>query len=671
MPETLIRLSTRDYTRQEEDERARYRGDLSERRSFSYSRSLGFWPWARAAGSNAVGELVVDNRSGRYDQLLFSDMRDQAVSVVVPTSNGGEMVVCRALVDSVRADGEESLVVSLKDRLTLLDVPLQSEVYDDEADPGVRGRPLPVLFGVVRSVRPDSWQAEPSDDRPRYRLHDAPLSGVSNVRFSGVFQDGLDEPPQWEVDLGIGGAGIVAQEGFSGLLTLDASSSGDGNLGADPVDVLAGIGEFDQDFPANEPPAWSYESGGAAPSATASSTVFNGNRALRLDGGGVQTGRAGLTSDTAALEAGKTYRWALQVFRPVQFFTMAGNVVASSGVFRLSAVTSQAVQDATSPTNGVNLFTRSALAADNQPGIYTGTYTVPESGGRYAQLACVNGGNVIVGRVRFFEVPEPGAGLEGITLANYTSEVINRRGLPAEILSISDLSAVDPNGEPIGFYAEEPITALAALRAPLDSFAADLFCDREGRYRFAKLRDPEGETPDLLLDPNNIALDERISFEVDEAPGLTLSAAAGRQWFRYRDSDFADDPSISLSTKQELKRAFRFVRSATVEIGEDGQTWPSYYRHAINAEPLSTVFDEAESAQAMIDFVAEIYRKVRLFVTVPVWLEAGEFVELDQVARLVYPRYGFDQGKNCLVVGVADEIEDLGQRRLAILTLWG
>jgi hypothetical protein len=221
------------------------------------------------------------------------------------------------------------------------------------------------------------------------------------------------------------------------------------------------------------------------------------------------------------------------------------------------------------------------------------------------------------------------------------------------------------------------------VRAPLASFGADIYTDRLGRFRFAQLRDPANEIPELLIDANNIVQGQAVRVAIDKGRGLTTSMEAGRNWYVYRESDFEDGTTVTLEKREQLKQRARFIRKAVLQgaAGSSGSTGssgpldaeslPRVYRHAVNAEPLLSVFDKADAAAAEIQRIADIYMTVRYFIEVEIFLDPGEFVDINQVVSFKYRRFGFNEGRNMIVVGVADNVQNMGRRRTSSLRLWG
>jgi hypothetical protein len=172
--------------------------------------------------------------------------------------------------------------------------------------------------------------------------------------------------------------------------------------------------------------------------------------------------------------------------------------------------------------------------------------------------------------------------------------------------------------------------------------------------------------PALLIDASNLAGPPRVT--LDKAEGLTTSILARRNHYIFRESDFADNQTdLPLDLRERLSKPGQFQRNA--ELPEDGL--PTIYRHAIEAEPLVSLFDDPTDAIAQIQRVIDLYTDLRFRVDCQIWLEPGDFVELDTVIELRYPRYGFGEGRNFLVYGVTDEVTDQPRRRLCNLRLWG
>jgi len=83
------------------------------------------------------------------------------------------------------------------------------------------------------------------------------------------------------------------------------------------------------------------------------------------------------------------------------------------------------------------------------------------------------------------------------------------------------------------------------------------------------------------------------------------------------------------------------------------------------------VYDVKSDAATEIQRVINLYSQPRFLVDVEIALDQDEYVDLDDIVLLKYPRYGFDDGVNFLVVGVDDVVVAKEGRRTARLRLWG
>lgn len=639
-----------------------YRGDIAEEDGVRFSRQIRFWPQGSRSGSLATGTIEIDNRDGTYDYLLTTDVRDQDV---IEFERDGETLLT-GILDNVEAPDDRTIRFRLRDILTKLDRPLQIGNFGTEADEAVEGRVLPITIGLCRNIRPVLYDAVDASFGPGYRAHDFGLSGAENVRDSGI---PLTASTQWTFDQRIGNAGLIIDVEPAGVLTCDVSSSGIN--GYSSTDELAGNGLFDTSFTgavgfrstdsdplsaSDLPTGWgrirtpsfdgvlgdpyevTYQDGLRLLNA-ASTTAFN--RLFTADGSG---------NIVTAFDSGKTYRLQFTIDK-----LAGGGPVGRSGVFHIRMSGSLR-----------SVFELRADRGEVLGNSFVADFTVTEATSQGLMLSLEgNGPELIISGLEAFEANTPLLDdVEGITLPNYMEEVVFRTVESIDNLNKSDLEAID-NSSIIGFHATEPVTALSVIRKALDSFASEIYSDRQGNLRFAQLRDPAGDVATFRIDPERLL--EPPSVAVDSAPGLTTQATARKNWYRFRDSDFADSvTAIPLATRQAYTQQGQFTLQAQLP-----ETFPRLYQHAIEAEPLDSLCDSRAVVQNEIQRVVDLYREPRLFVNVEIGLDPDEFVEIDDVVLLTYPRYGFDNGVNFLVVGVEDVITGKEGRRRARLTLWG
>jgi hypothetical protein len=642
-----------------------YRGDIDEDDGIRFSREIRFWPQGGRSGSLATGTISIDNRDGTYDYLLRTDVRDQDI---IEFERDGETLLT-GIIDNVTAPDDRTIRFQLRDILTRLDRPLQIGTFGDEADEAVSNTVLPITIGLCRNIRPVLYDAVDASFGPAYRANDFGLTGATNVRDRGIELDPNTSPAQWTFDQRIGNAGLIIDVEPAGILTCDVSTAGIG--GYSTTDELSGDGLFETSFtgavgfrsttadpldPADLPSGWgrirtpssdgvpgdpyevTYDDGLRLLNA-ASDTAFN--RLFTADGSG---------NVTTAFLSGKTYRLQFTIEK-----LAGGGPVARSGSFHIRMSGSLR-----------SVFELRADRGEILGNSFVADFTVTEGTDQGLALSLEgNGPELIISGLEAFEADTPAVdSVDGITLPNYMQEVVFRTVESLDNLTIADLEAIDSTSI-IGFYASQPVTALSVIRKALDSFAADIYSDRQGKIRFAQLRDPALDLATFRIDAERLLSPPSIS--VDPASGLTTQATARKNWYRFRDADFADNlTAIPLQTRQAYTQQGQLTLQASLPEG-----FPRLYQHAIEAEPLDSLCDSGTVVQNEIQRVVDLYNEPRLFVDVEIGLDPDEFIELNDVVLLEYNRYGFDNGVNFLVVGVEDVITGKEGRRRARLTLWG
>jgi hypothetical protein len=643
-----------------------YLGDLSIDQSISYSRSIAFWPQGGQGGSLSTGTINIDNRNGRYDYLITESVRDKIVQV---TRNGDALLT--GVIEDVSARDDFTVSFRLGDVLSRLDKPLQRLVYGNEADENVRDSILPICLGIARNIRPTLYDAVDASLGPAYRVHDFSLSGVINVRDSGIelTQTG------WEFDTRIANAGIVIDVEPAGVLTCDASSSGQAQYSTS--DDLSGDGTFASftgssgyrstsasPFPSSDlPDGW----GRARTPGAGDDGALGDPYSISFDGGLKMTNPESTaafhwlyTADGSSPEgvistpfvSGKVYRLQFEVVSLI-----GGGILNDRGRLRMRLSGSERV-----------IFEIDANRGQIDGESFVSDFVVSESTDQGLIIALEGyGPEVVIQNLKAFEADAPSkTTLTGITLSNYVKEVVFRASESVQNINNSDITAIAGTSQaPLGYYTESPVTALSVMRRALDSYTADVFSDREGNIRFAQLRDPAETTTSFLIDRDRMIGTPRVT--VDNAPGLSTSALARRNNYQFRDGDFADNLSaIPLELRQAYTQRAQFTAQAVIPEG-----FPTIYAHAVDAEPLDTVYDLKFDAQNEIQRVINLYSQPRFLVDVEIALDQDEFVELNDIVLLQYPRYGFNDGVNFLVVGVDDVVVAKEGRRTARLRLWG
>lgn len=688
----VLRIASRDSIEPVEGGLAIYKGDLSEQTALRYTRRLQFWPWGRSSGSIASGTLEISNGNGNYDELITLDIRNRAAALRVRVGSQTQPIVT-PIIDSTEAVQDRTIRIMLKDALALFDAPLQQETYGDDADEALRGKVLPKLIGVGRSIPGQLWNA--NHEGGAYRITSGPLSGLGGVFDKAVRLDPTATPPQWEFDTRIGNAGFWLNQATVGRITADASATGDGILPPAPVDLLNGEGNFSTAFDgqtgpniagtiAGMPPGWLYRTRNSGIGGTPEGWGVRWRS--QLDGymwfttgnsgpsntGWIEAVYIGTGASPFRLQADTTYRWTVRIatdviggfprppFSPgdTGLLTLYAGPRASSGSTTRDFVPSSRV-----------IREWAAFSPGGQAGVYSGLFrTPPGSAGQEIIFRLVGSGAAAgIDEIEFIAVPEPqDVALPGVTLENYIREIVRLSGQPESLVEWQDLIDIDPDEREIGYWTDEPVQSLSMMRLPLDSYSADVYSSRDGKIRFARLRDPALETPAFVINPDNMRNRPRIW--LDPATGLTTTATARRNYHVHSPNELAGSISeLPLDQRQQYIQPDRLTVQALMP-----DNWPEQYRHAIGATPLRTLYDDAATALAELQRIVNLYAVLRWFIEVEIFLDVFELLpEIDQVPQLVYPRYNLQEGRNMIITQVGDVLTGKERRQYAILRLWG
>jgi hypothetical protein len=159
----------------------------------------------------------------------------------------------------------------------------------------------------------------------------------------------------------------------------------------------------------------------------------------------------------------------------------------------------------------------------------------------------------------------------------------------------------------------------------------------------------------LDLDRNSILDLEDVG--VQQPPRWSQGATYGRNWTPMSASDVSE--ALDSATRQRLQTAALSVRRLAGEVQQRD-------RSAIEGGTIETFFVEESPADELCAAILTLFRETRrrFRVSVP---RTGYIVDLNQTVRVTYPRFGFEAGRNFLVVGVRDK----GAQGLIDLTVWG
>lgn len=636
---------------------------------FTITRRGHVWLWGNNNSGTTYGSLDIDNFDGAYDRLLIEDWRDQPILVAEVPSNGvydDAHVVAVAIVDSVTAVGETVVRVTLKDKLSTLERPVQTALFPPFMDEGVANRPVPIVAGACRNIAPPLMR----QTKRLYSMSNAAITNIGAMRDKGALLNPNYSPPQYTPANNL--RDVVLETLPVGVLTADVSSEGDQIIIPGADDILSGNGQFNNWTvgPPTPPTGWAV--GGNASTFTRPAVPAPQLYAVGLStpdtynptGVSGQDG-AWLETTTAILQPGKTYRIN---FRLMNTQGLPSPVTGGMGwgLMVRTDTTTNSAYGAVSP----NMIPLQAPAWGGQDDSYTFVYTVPPGAARKLYfIVCASRNGIGTGfsfgsasfygiRVELLGEAPPAPTLYGVTLESYMRRIFETQaGLTADDWVSTDCAAIDTETRyKFGVYLVEPITVREAADKPLDSFCATQITDRLGRIRTLRLRDPARATElDVVayFDSTNIAYG--MSMKLDLASGLTSTIGARANNYVFNDSDFVTDyNAVPAALRTQFKRRSQFWLTAAASPAAS-------YLHALNAPPLDSLLDDPVQAQLEIDQRFAPYAAGRAKLqTSPRFIEFTCFYDGDtpdlmfgDIIKVTYDRFGLQAGQLFMVVATA------------------
>jgi len=538
---------------------------------------------------NSMGEAqdLIDRADAyRYAPVYFRQLLDRSKTL---TASATTIATC--VVDNITAPDENTVVVSLKDKLQLDSVPLQQRIFPPWADPGVAGRTYPKVIGAVRSFPVGDFLVDQTNRI--FQLGDA-NTYIGVLRDKGMPLTGTQYVQTPDLQ------GVVPIKLPDGLFTSDLGSIGTTSAYPGAADVLNGSGSnWDTAWLSGPAPTgWAVTNTdpGADSSAVNRQTGIStpphtfAQLASKRQLSDIGTTELSLHTTTQPLKAGKRYSIAFNIgdFQDP-------NASPSAGLCVLSSMAS-----ATNPFNWISPRLVPLQGGFHADVPITLLYDVPAGADRdlYFTIAGVGtGGQVCTASIRNVTISEiPTAAvdvpLQGSTWRNYFGILYS--GMAAGEWSTADLDALDAlypsqQGGPLGIALVDPgVTLLAAANAAMSSIAGVVQIDRGGMRRFCRWTDPAGRVPAATYNESDILYG--VVVDADLAPGLTLSVGSQHNYKPHGDSDLVTDTDlVPPALRTQLKRDFRVIQTANLQLANP-------YQFARMAQPLSTIFDDSTIA---------------------------------------------------------------------------
>jgi hypothetical protein len=693
-----IAFATEDFITLDTDANASfaYDGALdgSDAAGLTITREVHFWPWrtssAAVSGAQSYGSLTLTDPTGAYDFLFSTDARDNPITIQrVPVGGSVDtegQLIAIAVVDQVQSGGDFKKTITVKDNLAILDRPAQTSLFLPNADPSAAGRPRPICLGACRSVPAILFNASTHT----YAIHDAPLGQIASVRVAGKQLSPVGAPPDYTSTPD--NTGIILNDDPIGIVTVDASSAF-AVIPTTPTDLLSGHGNFhvftsSAEFTGNWATWWIGTSTPAP--APFRATWGSTPKTVTFPNAGGAGFFTSIAFNSAVIQAGHSYAVVLtfralfgvdtrEADQPSQsYFWYSGNVGLGMPVGWMPAghwYNTVPADPSSAGGGGGNVHPPATVSAKftNTQGVNLPLVLT------YQASNFVSGGDVAqIDSVFLYEINGPltVSALAGITLEQYCQHIIEfSANLPASTWASSDAAAIDlaTGYHSLGNFISQPTTVRNALQPALDSCGCDLYIDRSGVVRIARLIDPTSVVPLGVIDESvimgtptgNISGSQQMSMigiAADLAPGLSTQFGARRNNKVFTDGDFgatslADCPN---SVRALLKLPFQAIAAS-------GQQLSPTYVYAQQAGAVASVFDDVAEAQSEIDRICALYAVLRNFYYVPVVSALAQNYDIGQVWTLKYPRYGLGTGKPVMIVGISE----VPTSEMVTLICWG
>lgn len=633
---STTRISSDGYCTKTSDTPANtiYPGRLAADYNAQFSTRITTWVWGEGGAVTSFGDVIVLNNDGEYDNLLADDYRDQPyVCKIIDEGEAYSTAVTMftAVIERITADGENRIRITLRDRLALLDKPLQRALFLPSVSDNAANLPKPIVLGTARNIEPVIYD----ETNRKYQCSDKTLTSIIVVRDKADPLNPEASPEDWSYTTGFMGFQLATDP--EGKIVASCSSTGGVTPSDPPPDALDDAGN-----------PWFWIGSPEMPDGWVAQESAHGflKRSLR-DNQSVTfeivlpaSTPPILTTETSSnpqpLVIGRTYRWELAMS-----YTSLGNTGNAIGAVRTD-------QPASASTFVGYIY--------STVGVQTGQFVATQQDVILTMLP----GVAAEFDIAYFRIQEAAQSdftdpnnyedaVQGITFADFCEEIIEVRAeLDAADWSSTSATQVNPAQDyDIGFFASDPTTTCKnAIDAVIDAFTGFYYQDSNGVIRFGRLFDPDetGSPGAQDVDEGDLLGDLQVS--VDTAPGLTNTAAVRRNWSVHSDADFVTDlVDVPQSLRKRFMRDYQYHMVSSANLA-------ATYRHALQAPPVAMLVDDTNDGQTEIDRVCSMYTEQRRWFRyrVPI-TSANEFTQNPgECHRLTHSRFGLSAGKYVMIV---------------------
>ena len=595
------------------------------------------------------------NPAGRYDDVtaaaaemigrpvMLQELASENAAYSTATGAGNFVIT------DVNTQDENVLRLTLKDSISLLDLPLQNHLILPNAEANAVNQPWPFVLGAARSVPLTLIDAE----KYVYAVSDVPVVGFGYVRDKGDAFDPNASPPDYTI--GSGRTTITLGSQAQGVVTGDFSSVGGGTDPTSAADIFASAGNPFTGTAGTAPTGWVQQAGW-------------GTRAPYMHP--FRANVVQFSPDVSPVGVGG-----------VCMKLSAANTMLAGRSYRLTVTIETAdnahpYSDTTQPGDTQKSL---RMVRDKNSAISNPVWSVPCIPGTYSTVITNTGASF----TPIFCVIDAGTGktpyvnISGLSLLEIADTYVPSKTLPIKLAdfidaimaklrkigviipwSRADAEAIDAETgfAGIGYAAIGATTARAALSMALASYCACAWMDSTGTLRFTRLAIPEEKTVTLSLDSSDFRSD--MAFAPSLLPGLTTQVGYRYNWTILQDSDFVTDfIDVPSSLRRAMSKQCQAVVATAVNLS------PAYAAAVFN-KPFWSLLDKQVDAQALADYFGRIGSAKRGGYTVD--LDRGT-VSLGQIVKVTHTRYGLTAGKNLQVKTINERQLDL----IDTVTFWG
>lgn len=258
-----------------------------------------------------------------------------------------------------------------------------------------------------------------------------------------------------------------------------------------------------------------------------------------------------------------------------------------------------------------------------------------------------------------------GASASDRTAAQIAKNILeDRGGYSASDYESSSISALDTaNSSVCGVYIDKPQPMHNIITEVLGSIGANIFENADGKFDFARIVDPGGETSLLTLRARDIIESpaggiERIKSrdEGGGVPAKQIKVNHSKNFRVFRDNEFVG--AVSDEDRAALKQEYRTA------AGSIDSNIESKHANSPIIE-FETLLTSAANADTELSRLEGIYNESRAFYEV--MTRADDLLDVGDVLTVEIPRFGYNAGKKFLIIG---RVLLLGSNRV-IYAIWG